>query len=115
MDDDLIELFANALAVYYAPHNEDYGYVTLEAMASGTPVLTAHDSGGVLEFVRHEENGLVVDPDSDSVGHAVNRLVDDASFAEKMGANGRAWIEKSGLDSSTGWDKIVDNLLSPIS
>ena len=67
-NEDLIDLFAKARAVYYAPYQEDYGYVTLEAMASAKPVIAAKDSGGVLEFVRHEENGLVVDPNSDSVG-----------------------------------------------
>ena len=30
-DDELVELYADALAVVYAPFDEDYGYVTLEA------------------------------------------------------------------------------------
>jgi glycosyltransferase involved in cell wall biosynthesis len=112
-DDDLLSLYAKSLAVYYAPHNEDYGYVTLEAMASGKPVIAAHDSGGVLEFVKHEENGLILEPTSDAMGHGVNRLVEDRSFAEKLGKAGLRFIEESGLNQA-GWDKVVERLLSPL-
>ncbi len=113
-DDDLIDLYANALAVYYAPHDEDYGYVTLEAFASGKPIITATDSGGVLEFAKHEVNSLVVEPESHALGHAVNRLVKERELAEKLGADGRAFIESSGLHNA-GWDKVLDGLLSPLS
>lgn len=113
-DKELLDLYSKALAVYYAPHNEDYGYVTLEAMASGRPVVTATDSGGVLEFVRHEENGLIVNPDSDSIGHAVNRLVENRELAAKFGAAGMAWVAGSGV-MEKGWDFVIDRLLSPLS
>ena len=33
--DELVELYAGALAVIYAPFDEDYGYVTLEAFLVG--------------------------------------------------------------------------------
>lgn len=112
-DEELIQLYSKALAVYYAPFNEDYGYVTLEAFASSKPVITAHDSGGVLEFVRHEENGLILDPNTDSIGHGVNRLVGDAELTKRLGAKGREFIESSGLIAA-GWDSIVDGLLSPL-
>jgi glycosyltransferase involved in cell wall biosynthesis len=112
-DDDLLNLYARALAVYYAPHNEDYGYVTLEAMASGRPVVTAHDSGGVLEFVKHEENGLIVAPDSDSMGHAFNRLIENADLAKSLGRAGREFITSSGL-LEAGWDRVISRLLSPL-
>jgi len=112
-DEELLDLYANALAVFYAPHNEDYGYVTLEAFASAKPVIAASDSGGVLEFVRHEENGLVAEPTSDAVGRAVNRLVENRDWARKLGENGRELISRSGLES-TGWDTVVSALLSPL-
>ena len=50
-DDSCIELYAGALAVVYAPFDEDFGYVTLEAFLARKPVITARDSGGPLEFV----------------------------------------------------------------
>lgn len=74
-ENDLLDLFSKALATYYAPHDEDYGFVSLESFASGRPVVSAVDSGGVLEFVRHEENGLVVEPTTQAMSDAFNRLV----------------------------------------
>jgi glycosyltransferase involved in cell wall biosynthesis len=112
-NEELLELYAKSRAVYYAPHDEDYGYVTLEAMASSKPVITAHDSGGVLEFVRHEENGLIVQPTFDEISKAANRLIEDTTFSDTLGKNGRTWLEQSGLLKG-GWDDVVDGLLSPL-
>lgn len=112
-DEELLDLYARCSAVYYAPHNEDYGYVTLEAMASSKPVVTAHDSGGVLEFIRNEENGIITAPTSEAIGKAVNRLLEDEEFAKRLGAQGRADLDALGLEES-GWDPIIDGLLSPL-
>ena len=112
-DEELLDLYSRALAVYYAPHNEDYGYVTLEAMASGRPVVAAADSGGVLEFVRNQENGLVLEPNSDAIGHGINRLVEDRAFAADLGQNGLKFIKETGL-AERGWESVVERLLSPI-
>ena len=65
-DERLIALYANALAVVFAPFDEDYGYVTLEAFLARRPVVTATDSGGPLEFVagRRERRSRRTDPRS---------------------------------------------------
>ena len=60
-DDELLKLYAGCGLVYFAPRDEDYGYITLEAFLSKKPVITAFDSGGPLEFVAHEKNGLLFD------------------------------------------------------
>lgn len=113
-DDELIDLYARASVVYYAPHDEDYGYVTLEAHASSKPVLSATDSGGVLEFVQHEVNGLVVEPNTDAIGHAINRMIEKPGWAEELGIQGRKQLERLGIFEQ-GWDQIVEALLSPLS
>jgi glycosyltransferase involved in cell wall biosynthesis len=112
-DQELLDLYARARIVYYAPHDEDYGYVTLEAMASCKPVLTAHDSGGVLEFIRDNEQGLVLEPTSLAFGQAVNRLVEDPALAQRLGACGRQTICALGLHTS-GWEPVLQGLLSPL-
>jgi glycosyltransferase involved in cell wall biosynthesis len=112
-DEELLDLYARASAVYYAPHNEDYGYVTLEAMASAKAVITASDSGGVLEFVADGKTGLIVAPDSDSIGHAFNRLIEDTELALNLGKAGRKFIDESGLGDA-GWEKVISGLLSPL-
>lgn len=112
-DEELLRLYANASAVFYGPHNEDYGYVTLEAMASSKPVVSCLDSGGVLEFLRHEENSLITHPTTDALASAFNRLIEYPEFAQQLGKRGRRDIEELGL-LETGWDLIIDNLLSPL-
>lgn len=105
-DDELVELYAGALAVVYAPHDEDYGYVTLQAFLAGKPVITAGDSGGVLEFVEDGVTGLVTDGSPEQVGAAIDRLAADHGLARRLGEAGRARV--AGLS----WPAVVDRLLS---
>jgi glycosyltransferase involved in cell wall biosynthesis len=112
-DQELLDLYSKATGVFYAPFDEDYGYVTLEAMASGRPIVTATDSGGTLEFVRDRENGRVVAPNPLAMAEAFNSLVNDPVAAEKMGTMGRMLVEEAGM-LSTGWDDVINGLLSPL-
>lgn len=107
-DETLLGLYARAFAVYYAPFDEDYGYVTLESLASGRPVVTATDSGGTLEFIQDDFNGLVVSPDERSLALAFNRLYEDAELYERLSANA-----KESFQTST-WDAVIDALTSPL-
>lgn len=110
-DETLLDLYSKAFAVYYAPHNEDYGYVTLEAMASGRPVITAKDSGGTLEFVQHGLNGVILDPTIDGIGHGVNALIDKPEETRAMGQRARDFVAQAGL-LQAGWDNVVTGLTS---
>lgn len=112
-DEELLDLHARATATFYAPFNEDYGYVTIEAMASGKPVVTATDSGGPLEFVRHNLNGLIAEPTPESIGAAFDLLQSDPTRAQQLGANGRAFVESSGMLEG-GWNRVIERLLTPL-
>jgi glycosyltransferase involved in cell wall biosynthesis len=103
-DDQLIDLYAGCRALLFAPYEEDYGYVTLEAFLSRKPVITARDSGGTLEFVVDGVNGYVCDPTPDALGSAVNRLAGDAALAASLGERGH------GVAANITWDNVVDRL-----
>jgi glycosyltransferase involved in cell wall biosynthesis len=103
-DDELVRRLAGALAVVYAPVDEDYGFVTLQAFLAGVPVITAADSGGVLEWVEHEVTGLVTDGSPGGVAAAIDRLAADRELAHKLGAAGR---ERA---TALGWDDVVARL-----
>jgi glycosyltransferase involved in cell wall biosynthesis len=103
--DELVTLYADALAVIYAPFDEDYGYVTLEAFLSEKPVITATDSGGTLEFVVDGENGFVCAPAAAAVGAAVTRLAADPPLAARLGHAGLARAR------AITWDGVVEQLL----
>ena len=60
--EDLVGLYAGCRAAFYAPDDEDYGYVTLEAMLARRPVVTCSDAGGPLDFVRDGDTGRVAEP-----------------------------------------------------
>ena len=74
--------------MYFAPWNEDYGFVTLEAFRSGKAVITTPDSGGPAELVEHEANGLVAPPTPEGVAAALDRIAADRGLAERLGDGG---------------------------
>jgi glycosyltransferase involved in cell wall biosynthesis len=102
---ELVDHYARCRAVYFAPWNEDYGFVTLEAFRSGKAVVTAADSGGPAELVRHRETGLVAAPDAASVAEHLDALAGDAALAERLG---RA-AELSAREHT--WERAVERLL----
>jgi glycosyltransferase involved in cell wall biosynthesis len=92
-DRQLVEHLARCRAVCFPPIDEDYGFVTAEAFASGKAVITCHDSGGPAELVKDGVNGAVCDPSPAALGQAMGRLMDDRSEAERLGAAARASSE----------------------
>lgn len=105
-EERLLELFATCQAVYYAPYDEDYGFVTLEAFRSRKPVLTATDSGGTLEWVSHGETGLVSVPEPGAIGAALDRLAEDVALCRRFGEAG--WERAQGI----GWERVIEGLFS---
>jgi len=99
------QLYAGARAVYYAPVDEDYGFSTVEAFASGKPVITTSDAGGVLEFVDDGVTGLVTPPDPARVAESLARVAADPAAGARMGEAGRARV------AGITWDHVVDTLL----
>jgi alpha-1,3/alpha-1,6-mannosyltransferase len=73
------------------PVDEHLGFVPLEAMASGRPVV-AVDSGGVRETVRHGDTGLLCIPTVDAFADALAWLISDRAAARRMGKAGRAHV-----------------------
>jgi glycosyltransferase involved in cell wall biosynthesis len=101
-------LYAHALGVIFPPVDEDYGYVTLEAMLASKPVITCRDSGGPLEFVRDGETGLVADACPEALALAMDTLWKDQHLATELGKAGRARYE----DLEISWRTVVERLVS---
>jgi glycosyltransferase involved in cell wall biosynthesis len=101
-------LYACSRGVVYPPVDEDYGYVTLEAMLSAKPVITCADSGGPLEFVQHGRTGLIAEPTAENLGAAMDRLWVNAEDARRLGEAGRTHYEQMGIS----WKNVVRKLLS---
>jgi len=104
-DTALLDLYAGALAVLFAPLHEDFGLVALEAMSAGKPVITTRDAGGAQELVQHGRTGYVVDPRPESIAAAVEKLVRRRGLARRMGLRGRE------LTQQVSWDRVCSTLL----
>jgi glycosyltransferase involved in cell wall biosynthesis len=104
-DRQLIELYANALAVIFPPLDEDYGYVTLEAFLARKPVVTTIDAGGPLEFLEHDVSGIVTEPKPEAIADAIARLAADRALACRLGEAG---FERA---SSVTWSGVVERLV----
>jgi glycosyltransferase involved in cell wall biosynthesis len=105
-DEELIGLYAGALAVIYPPYDEDFGYVTLEAFLARRPVITCPDSGGPNEFVIDGVNGFVCDPEPRALAEAINRLAAARGLAARLGDAGHQ------AASRVTWDGVIEQLLS---
>ena len=105
-DDQLLDLYRDALAVVYPPYDEDFGYVTLEAFLARKPVVTARDSGGPNEFVVDGVNGFSVAPEAEAVADAVNALARDRGRAAAFGDAGYDRARTS------TWDGVIEKLVS---
>lgn len=103
-----IDLYANARAVLFIPVDEDYGLITLEAMSAYKPVITCNDSGGVLEFIRNDDNGLIVEPTPEKLAQAIDTIAEMSEKTLKvMGKNAKEEI----ISHKISWDNVVKELL----
>lgn len=67
---------------------EGFGLVFREANACGKPVIGGR-AGGVVEAVKHNESGLLVDGnDVDDIAAAIKRIISDDALAERLGNGG---------------------------
>ena len=89
-DAALVEHLGRCRAVVFAPFNEDYGFVTVEAFCSRKAVLTCADSGGPAELVRSGANGFVADATPEALARVMRRVMDDRALAITLGEAGAA-------------------------
>lgn len=107
-DEKLAELVSQARAVVFTPLLEDYGYVTVEALSSGRPVITVSDSGGPSEFVVHGENGWISAPSPEELAESFSHA-DTLTDWEAMATRCKKSVAK------VGWDPLVKEITQPVS
>mgnify|MGYP005844983785 CR=1 FL=1 len=98
--DDLSAAFASADAFVMPSDSETLGFVVLESMASGVPVVGA-DAGGIPSIIDHGDTGFLVKPGD--IDGFVERLkqVQDEKFRKQMGKRARAEAERWGWEAAT--------------
>jgi glycosyltransferase involved in cell wall biosynthesis len=80
--------------------------VTIEAMASGKPIIGTR-VGGIPHQIRDGWNGFIIDPGNErQLADKIKYLIDNPDEQERMGANSRKYAEEE-----FDWGKVAERLL----
>lgn len=101
---ELVDLYNRAQMTLYAPVLEPFGFVPLESMACGTPVVGVAE-GGVRESIRHGETGLLTDRTPEAFARAITTLLEAPDYLERLGEQGIGYVQQQ-----WSWDRSVQNL-----
>ena len=98
--DELSSAFASADCFIMPSDSETLGFVVLESMASGVPVVGCK-AGGIPDLIRHEDTGFLVEAgDTEGYVSCMKQLM-DGKFRKAMGVRARAESEKWSWESAT--------------
>lgn len=93
---------------------ENSPLVIHEAQQARVPVITA-DAGGMAEYVRHEQNGLLFQHRSvASLAEQMQRFVDDPALASRLGARGYLFGENGDIPGIDEHVRQVERLYEQV-
>jgi glycosyltransferase involved in cell wall biosynthesis len=88
-DAALLGLYQRCTALVFPSLHEGFGLPVVEAMATGTPVVTSTTTS--MPEVAGEGNALLVDPrEPEQIAHAMRRLAGDAALWSDLAQRGLA-------------------------
>lgn len=100
------DIFVAPSIVDSAGSAEGQGVILLEALASGTAVISTN-TGGIGEVIEHGKTGLLVEPnDPAGLKNAIERLLIDKEFRGSLASAGKNVIQ------SYDWTVIADKFSS---
>lgn len=92
-DDDVARFYAGADVFTMPSQREGFGFVFIEAMSYGKPVVAGNQDASP-EVVSDGETGFCVDPTSvETVGAALARLLENSDLRGRMGEAGKRRVE----------------------
>jgi glycosyltransferase involved in cell wall biosynthesis len=96
--EDLVQRIAACDVFVSASTTEVQALVFLEAMALGLPCIGVR-AGGIREYVHHERNGLVVEPNnSEALASAMQALIRDTELRRMYGRNAKEQARRYDAD-----------------
>jgi L-malate glycosyltransferase len=103
-----IENFFEVMDVFVLPTDkESFGYVLIEAMANGKPVI-ASNQGGPKEIINDGENGFLFEAKNKiDLTNKIEKLILDKNLREKMSKRSKE-IAYSKYDIKTTIDSYLD-------
>jgi glycosyltransferase involved in cell wall biosynthesis len=99
--EELAEAFASADVFVMPSRTETLGFVVLEAMSAGCPVVAAR-AGGIPDLVTDEEDGILYDPERPSEAvDALRSLLAERGRRAFLARNGRKRAEECSWPAET--------------
>ena len=91
---DILELMAQSNGLIHCSESEAFGWVIVEAMSVGTPVVAAA-SDGPREIIDHNRTGILVEC-GDIAGYAaaLRSLISGSEFVSTLSGNGRQEVAR---------------------
>ena len=85
-EDELVSHYRNCRFIVHLALHEPFGLVPIEAALFGKPSIVSNQ-GGTKEFIRHGENGFLVNPqDPKEVAKYMKCLIEDEELTAEMGS-----------------------------
>ena len=102
----LAEAYASADVFAFPSDTETLGFVAMESMASGVPVVGAR-AGGIPDVIDHGVNSLMFEPnDRGDFVAKLNQLLDDEALRDHLGKRARIDMEACSWRAAT--EALVD-------
>jgi len=79
------ELYRQCDAVLLVSEGEGFGLILVEAGLTGRPVIGSR-SGGIVDFIEHDNNGLLIDlGDVDALSACMNKIISNPDEKKRLG------------------------------
>ena len=99
---DKLSLYEAADVFVLPTFQENWGFVLVESLACGTPVITTR-AVDIWPELQSSGGAVIVDATPDATAAAISELLGDRARLEAMGPKGRAWV----LDN-LNVDRVLD-------
>merc|ERR1712157_7894 len=105
--EELSSVYASADTFIMPSDSETLGFVVLESMASGVPVVAAN-AGGIPNLIKDDFNGFLVEPGNlNAYVEKLKLLRDDKIIREKIAVEARKEAERWSWESATSFLRNV--------
>jgi glycosyltransferase involved in cell wall biosynthesis len=103
----VVDFYHNTDLLVNPSLSESFGMSLIEAMASNVPVVVSQ-VGGMTDIVRHEDNGLFVEPgNTEQLARAILDVLKNDQKRDRLTQSGRA-----SLTDRFSWDAVANRLLT---